>query len=395
MRIGFLFNHDQIHQVAHSLPIALALARDNPAAEIVLATTSQKLDDEVDLLLGAHGCRNIRRLRLGLRSLSHRAGVRLLGAVAPAARLLVYGDNLAFFRSLDAMIVTERTSLVLKSRYRIDRPLMILADHGAGDRAIGFGKSAALFDHVLAAGPKIRDRMIGDAGVSGDRITITGYPKFDAAPATPVRLRMLDNGRPTILYNPHLSPHLSSWYSWGRQILDWFLAQDRYNLIFAPHVMLFQRRVVFTIDRLRMDFPGTVGLRHARAPHIHIDLGSRACTNMAYTNCADIYLGDASSQVYEFLKTPRPCVFLNPNGFDFAGDSNFAHWRAGPVVANLEDLGKALESSALRHADTYLGEQRKLMDYTFDVAPTPASERAAEVIAQLVRSDRSVKTATG
>jgi hypothetical protein len=27
MRIGFLFNHDQVHQVAHSLPIALALAR--------------------------------------------------------------------------------------------------------------------------------------------------------------------------------------------------------------------------------------------------------------------------------------------------------------------------------------------------------------------------------
>ena len=27
MRIGFLFNHDQVHQVAHSLPIALALAK--------------------------------------------------------------------------------------------------------------------------------------------------------------------------------------------------------------------------------------------------------------------------------------------------------------------------------------------------------------------------------
>ena len=27
MHIGFLFNHDQLHQVAHSLPVAAALTR--------------------------------------------------------------------------------------------------------------------------------------------------------------------------------------------------------------------------------------------------------------------------------------------------------------------------------------------------------------------------------
>ncbi len=47
MRIGFLFNHDQIHQVAHSLPIALALARGGFAGQIVAITTTPRLSEEV------------------------------------------------------------------------------------------------------------------------------------------------------------------------------------------------------------------------------------------------------------------------------------------------------------------------------------------------------------
>ena len=39
MRIAFLFNHDQVHQVAHSLPIALELAAASPDAEIIHAAT--------------------------------------------------------------------------------------------------------------------------------------------------------------------------------------------------------------------------------------------------------------------------------------------------------------------------------------------------------------------
>lgn len=52
MRIGFLFNHDQVHQVAHSLPIALALARLETGAEIILATTNARLQAEVIRLGG-------------------------------------------------------------------------------------------------------------------------------------------------------------------------------------------------------------------------------------------------------------------------------------------------------------------------------------------------------
>ena len=66
------------------------------------------------------------------------------------------------------------------------------------------------------------------------------------------------DGRPVVLYNPHVSPHLSSWFRVGRQILDWFVEHDEYQLIFAPHVMLFERSFALTIDKLRIDRPGRI-----------------------------------------------------------------------------------------------------------------------------------------
>jgi hypothetical protein len=56
MRVGFLFNHDQIHQIAHSLPIARALAelaaKTGSEVEIVIATTQANLATEVRRQLG-------------------------------------------------------------------------------------------------------------------------------------------------------------------------------------------------------------------------------------------------------------------------------------------------------------------------------------------------------
>ena len=67
MRIGFLFNHDQLHQVAHSLPIGLALAAMGSSAEIVLAATNERIEAELRLLAGdgiGRGSVTIKRLDL-------------------------------------------------------------------------------------------------------------------------------------------------------------------------------------------------------------------------------------------------------------------------------------------------------------------------------------------
>jgi hypothetical protein len=146
--------------------------------------------------------------------------------------------------------------------------------------------------------------------------------------------------------------------------------------------MLFERPFALTIDKLRFDRPGRIEERYLRAPHIHIDLGSRLATTMVYTNRADIYLGDASSQVYEFLRRPRPCVFLNPRKLAWRGDPNFAHWRAGPVIEQVADLAEALAGSQRDPAATFLPVQQALFDASFDLTQEASSVRAARALAR-------------
>lgn len=382
MKIGFLFNHDQVHQVAHSLPIALALAQAGTGARIVLAVTNDRLRAEVV----RHAGPAIRRgelalVQLGLRQPGSRIVARLSEGVVPATKLLIYRDNLDFFAGLDVLVVAEKTSLVLKTRYGLDRLKIIHTRHGAGDRAIGFDAASIGFDHVLVSGAKIRKRLIADAGLDPRQISVVGYPKFDLAPSRGAINATIDADRPVVLYNPHVSPHLSSWFAMGRRVLDWFAEHDDYQLIFAPHVMLFERPFVITIDRMRIDRCGRIGERYLRAPNIHIDLGSRASTTMAYTDRADIYLGDASSQVYEFLRRPRPCIFLDAHRTAWAGDPNYRHWTAGRVVGDIAGMAAALEGAAIDHADRYRPVQEQLFAESFDLTATPSCQRAAAAVA--------------
>ena len=388
MRIGFLFNHDQIHQVAHSLPIAMRLADDDTDAEIIVATTSARLRDEVVLLAGDRVGASIELVELSLRRPLSKALARLAGGLVPAAKLLVYRDNLDFFRSLDVMVVAEKTSLILKSRYGLDRLKIIHTRHGAGDRAIGFDAASARFDHVLVSGPKVRDRLIGEAGVAAEKISVVGYPKFDLFGATRADPAAVPGARPVVLYNPHVSPHLSSWYKMGREVLKWFEAHHEYELIFAPHVMLFERRMVATIDRLRVDFPGSIDPSILAAPNIHIDLGSRASTTMEYLDRADIYLGDVSSQAYEFLIRPRPCVFLNAHRVAWRDDPNYAIWRAGPVIEQVDELGAALTEAQEQQGSVFAPIQRELFDAAFDLSDQPSADRAAAAVARFAGLSR-------
>jgi hypothetical protein len=167
-------------------------------------------------------------------------------------------------------------------------------------------------------------------------------------------------------------------------VLDFFVDNEDYQLIFAPHVMLFERRFVVSIDKLRFDRPGRLDARYLRSPNIHIDLGSRASSDTSYTTAADIYLGDASSQVYEFLYAPRPCLFLNSHGIDWRGDENFEHWKAGPVIEHPAALAAGLAQAIDTHAAQYLPLQQAMRARSFDISDEPSSERAARAIMEFM-----------
>jgi hypothetical protein len=59
---------------------------------------------------------------------------------------------------------------------------------------------------------------------------------------------------------------------------------------------------------------------------------------MTYTSLADLYVGDVSSQVYEYLRDPRPCLFLDRGVPGWSEDESYAHWRFGPRAGPGDDL---------------------------------------------------------
>ena len=336
MRIGFLFLHEAAHQVAHSLPVALRLSVLRPEIAVEILYKAGDGEDELAAIAAAqpHRCR---MTRLTVRSAAARLAERVLGNSLPVGRVALLRENIERFRGLDALVVPEKTSLLLKTRFGLPDLPIVYTSHGAGDRAIGFDRPTGLFDFHLLPGAKIRDRFAEAGYLKPGGHAVVGYPKFDLMPPREQWPRLFDNDRPTVLYNPHPSPQLSSWYRMGRGILDFFATSRAYNLIFAPHVMMFKRRFAVAPDKLSIARPGRVPDQYRRLPHMIIDTGSAASVNMTYALAADIYLGDASSQVYEFLIEPRPCLFANPHGIAWTGDPNFAHWEFGPVFTSIDD----------------------------------------------------------
>lgn len=375
-RICFLFNHDQTHQLAHSLPIALAMIQEG-AHEVVLAVSTDGLEQEIRRQSG-NTLSKAAIVRLDLTNATSRRADWLLSGMLPVRKLLIYRDNLEFFQSFDALVVSEKSSLLLKTRYGLKLPI-IHTRHGAGDRDIGFNRESAVFDFVLVAGSKIRDRLIQQAGVEPGRIAIVGYSKFDLCGENKADIAFADPSLPTVIYNPHPSPHLSSWYRDGKAVLHAFKDQNRYNLIFAPHVMLFARRWVLTVDKLSVAAVRKPDPQLLQASNIHIDLGSSASNDMRYTNRAEIYLGDVSSQIYEFLYRPRPCLFLNSHNVDWQDQASYLHWRAGPVIDSPDAIIAAVDHAVAHHVD-YAAVQRALLDTTFSVSEIPAPIRAAKAI---------------
>ena len=383
VRVAFLYNHEAGHQVRHSAAVIPALIARYPALKVSVLATSDALLESVRHVCGSDIGGRCRFIRLDVPAW-HKPIGRLLDSVLPFSRLDQLYSNRRVFADIDAVIVTEGTSLFLKRLRGLEHLKILRIDHGPGDRAIGFQPSYAGNDLVLLPGAKQRDRFLRLGYLRAAQMAVVGYPKFDGVNVVAGRRRrFFADNKPVVLYNPHPEPRLSSWYDMGLAVLDYFYNSNDYNLIFAPHVMLFKRRVHMTLEglsvRLRRDLPE----KYRRCGHIHIDTGSPASFDMSYTLAADIYLGDASSQVYEFLIDPRPCIFLNAHGATWQNDPNYAFWHFGAVVDDVGALDSAIRSAPEAHA-RYRPIQERAFEETFDLQATPSAARAADAIAQFL-----------
>lgn len=382
-RVCFLFNHEDVHQVAHTLPVALELAGQSADVEVEIAVSTAGQATAVESLIQGRPIANTPIVRrLGLSPLMEVA-TSALSRIVPARRIAMLRHHLDYFQSFDALVVPEFTTTLLRSRWKLTRPLLICIPHGSGDRSVGFSDELRFFDRVLVAGEKTRGRMLERHPMMADKIKVSGYPKFDAMDLTR-KPRLFDDDKPVVVYNPHFDPLLSSWYRYGPQILDYFAGQSRYNFVFAPHVMLFRKFIHGSLEHRRLHVRGKVPQRYYDMPHMLIDTGSARSVDMTYTLAGDIYLGDASSQIYEWIIRPRPAVFLNAHDAKWQGDPNYAHWHLGRVIKDPRELEAALHPEA-GELDYVLDRQKLACAQTFSFADTSASLRCAIEIQALLK----------
>jgi len=188
----------------------------------------------------------------------------ILKIISP--KLSVLFNNIAHFQTLDALLVAERTSTILRhwpGRF----PVFIHTPHGAGDRAKSYDPRIRHFDYILVAGEKDKSRMIEKGVVRAENCYVTGYIKPYIVRRLDAELpKLFPTNQPVVLYNPHFDKALSSWSEYGLELLEAFARTPEFNFIIAPHIRLFGNAPDASRARI---------LAYEKYPNIHIDLGHR------------------------------------------------------------------------------------------------------------------------
>jgi CDP-Glycerol:Poly(glycerophosphate) glycerophosphotransferase len=288
----------------------------------------------------------------------------------------VYRSNERALAQYDAIVSVEDTAYRLFERSNAaERPRKIYIPHGAGDGIVGFSGRAKHFDLVLLPGPKSVARMLESGYIRSDNYRAIGLVKLETADLlNDSRDALFAVKRPTVLYNSHITRGLRSWDTFIEPMLAAFAESDDYNLIVAPHVKFFRRRS----RRLRAKW------KARSSGNVIVDTGSDHSVDMSYTRTADIYVGDISSQIYEFLVEPRPCVFLNPHRIAWETNPSYAHWHLGDVITEPEQLMPAIRAAKARHP-VYLPRQAAMANASLGDRSPGASHRAAKAIVEFLR----------
>lgn len=367
----------EAYQCYHGAAAALKLD-EMPGIEVTSFYFDPDTPRHIEKIHRAFGAKPMR-----MRPLHRSAPTRVLQGAKVLGKFkhLTLRDNRAILDGFDAILAVENT-LAMARAEGILKPRLIYTPHGFGDRAYSFVRRIAEFDFVLVAGEKTEREMLERNLIRAGSYALTGSIKLETAEL----LRKADGplfstDRPIVLYNPHFEARLNSWGSFLKPMLRQFSGQSNFNLIVAPHVKMFRnssRR-----ERSKIDGQSTSS--------ILIDLGSDRSVDSTYIEHASVYVGDVSSQVYEFLANPRPCVFLNAHGVNWRGDPHYLHWTLGEVIDEPAQLYETIARAPERH-HRYREAQAALAAAALGTNARGASDRAAEAIAAFLRGERANAT---
>jgi len=371
--IAFIYL-DEIHHVNHFISVAVELSLTENVT-VLTHSNCQPYFFETLTLFENHKVKVEKLSTLWFRALTDKLKNRKL----PRKGFWLKKNMSHIISSFDAVIFTDFYHRYVKDA-RGDKlfPKLIKFDHGVTGRAYAYNEALRDFDFQLLIG-NYTLKQFKKLNFLSDNYIVAGYPKIDAVKSHNNKT-FFKNQKPIVLYNPHFSPPLSSWHDMGFNILEFFFNQNDFNLIFAPHINLFQSN-----DGLKTS---SIPEKYNTAEHIIIDTGSDESVNMTYVLNSDIYLGDVSSQVYEFIITPRPCIFLNPTQIDYKNDYNFRFWQCGEVINTINGLKKSLENHKEKFK-TFKSIQEKIsIDNFYTEEGSSATERSANAIIKYLNKEK-------
>lgn len=286
------------------------------------------------------------------------AKLPLLARLAP----LLLGTKIA--------VCAEQTSLWIPTILPFHPTRFIKTSHGAGSMSARDDRRRRAAALMLVPSALERATYLR-RGFAPERVRATGYVKASFGHRTPAR-DLFAEDKPIVVYAPHWQRKRSSWWDWGREVVAMLAAQPRFNVILAPHQRLVEPGV-------RAALAEVAGL-----PNVHVDTESFAMVDGSYMAAADIYLGDTSSQIVEYLVNPRACIFLNPQAIDWRATDDHGFWLCGDVVDRLEALPAALNGAMARH-DVYRERQVEFaaaaLGDTSGIAPANCAAAILELLA--------------
>ena len=178
MRIGFLLNHQAVHQVPHSAPYAFELSRRHPEFEVIIAASTQAefdLAGTIGNLYPGHRCEMLRLNPEWWYSLVD----PVLSKITFKHKKRVLENNLEFFRGLDTLVAPERKCRYLRTRYGLDDLKLIHVRHGAGDRECRPTATCRCSISAILPGQKYVDRLTTLGCLRPGQYAVAGWPKFE------------------------------------------------------------------------------------------------------------------------------------------------------------------------------------------------------------------------
>ena len=276
-----------------------------------------------------------------------------------------------------AIISTSHEIPTYLDNYKIKNSTLFYLYHGTGTRGYGFEEKLKDFDYIFTPGKYHSERLKKKLSLNKKQIIIVGMPKLDWLKLKKIKKTSLfNNDAPIFYYNPHWDMKLSSYLKWGGIILNFFFTNNRYNLIFSPHPLI---KHLSNKGKYKIE----TGLKNAN--NIIIDYESEECIDGTYCASADVYIGDVSSMVTEWiLQRPRPCIFINAHQISWEGNDDYYMWKFGSVISEFSLLEETMKKTV--HNNPYEKIQKRLASKFVHENVKSSSRLCAEFIMRKICS---------